>query len=113
MSMRMAFCLVIATLLVGGSPLPVGAEPVSPSTVDWSAAITTAVAAAGPMGQVRSRQGGAARRKKVWIATAAGAGFGLFVGYQVGERIGSKPGAMIASGALFGGIGWAVGNAMP
>jgi hypothetical protein len=111
--MQIAACLVIATLLVCGTPLPGGAEPVSPATVNWSSAIQQAVSAAPPMAQVRSRPGGAARRKKVWIATAAGLGFGLFVGYQVSERVGSRPGIMVATGAAFAGIGWVVGNAMP
>jgi hypothetical protein len=65
------------------------------------------------MTQVRSRPGDAARRKKAWIATAPGLGFGLFVGYQVGERVAAKPDVMIALGAGFTGVGWAAGNALP
>ena len=87
MGMRIAACLLITTWLMGASPPAAAAESLPLAAVNWSDGITGAVGAAPPMAQVRSRTGGTARRKKVWIATA--------------------------SGALFAGIGWAVGNAMP
>lgn len=64
--------------------------------------------------QRSSRTGGAARKKKVLVATAAGLGLGLYVGYQASRSVdSSRVGAMVGLTALFTGIGAAVGLAMP
>ena len=64
--------------------------------------------------QRSSRAGGASRKKKVLIATAAGLGLGLYVGYLASKSVdSSRAGAMIGLTALFTGIGAAVGLAMP
>jgi hypothetical protein len=48
------------------------------------------------------------------IAAGAGLGFGLFSGYHLSKAAGTElPGTMIASGALFAGVGLAIGYAMP
>ena len=63
--------------------------------------------------QRSSRAGGASRKKKVLIVTAAGIGLGLYVGYLASKSVdSSRAGAMIGVTALFAGIGAAVGLAM-
>lgn len=84
---------------------------------DWNRAVRDGVkeAAAGlsqPQ-QVR-RSSGSSRRKKLLIAASVGLGFGLYTGYRISVDSGSSKAATMAGvGALFGGLGLAVGYAMP